>query len=568
MTNEFITITLKDFLFNAGVVGFIKVLRYENFNLEEQEHGNTVKIPVSMLENFHENYIKTMLDTFQDETLYQSLIAQYEIFSESRPEDISREDYENYIKKLSDKLTSASYKSGYQIIQEKGDNFDVISKVKMLKDEKDIVKSMNICKELIQYMKKHRDILCMKDIIYTKINMFWQGVAFLNTSNAKKDIKECYYGDFVQPALQYLERKNKGLLQCIQCGNPINTSIGRGMSWLNDVGIDIARKRSHFWNFNPDTYICPICALVYSCVPLGFTIVGPEAIFINNNESIHELVAEKNIFERGGDKYTTSNQLYYSVLYSFIDDATQEQTKEIQNIQIIRRISIDMETGKYIFNTLSKPLLEILKACRINFRNLLNWTFKDKDNYINVYQEVIDNFFSGRNQYALVHTILQKVFTENLKAPYLKDILQIQRRRMRRFYSEEGGSGVMYITQKEFNAAYNEGMRIREQYAKMIFEAKGGKDEKDKDSKINESLRSFVYPLLLSLKTKDKAKFNDTMFRFYVGRSESIPKILVEMQLSDEKFQMLGYTFVAGLQGKSLDSGKDIENNEINEEVD
>ena len=140
MTNEFITITLKDFLFNAGVVGFIKVLRYENFNLEEQEHGNTVKIPVSMLENFHENYIKTMLDTFQDETLYQSLIAQYEIFSESRPEDISREDYENYIKKLSDKLTSASYKSGYQIIQEKGDNFDVISKVKMLKDEKDIVK--------------------------------------------------------------------------------------------------------------------------------------------------------------------------------------------------------------------------------------------------------------------------------------------------------------------------------------------------------------------------------------------------------------------------------------------
>ena len=417
-------------------------------------------------------------------------------------------------------------------------------------------------------MKKHRDILCMKDIIYTKINMFWQGVAFLNTSNAKKDIKECYYRDFVQPALQYLERKNKGLLQCIQCGNPINTSIGRGMSWLNDVGIDIARKRSHFWNFNPDTYICPICALVYSCVPLGFTIVGPEAIFINNNESIHELVAEKNIFERGGDKYTTSNQLYYSVLYSFIDDATQEQTKEIQNIQIIRRISIDMETGKYIFNTLSKPLLEILKACRINFRNLLNWTFKDKDNYINVYQEVIDNFFSGRNQYALVHTILQKVFTENLKAPYLKDILQIQRRRMRRFYSEEGGSGVMYITQKEFNAAYNEGMRIREQYAKMIFEAKGGKDEKDKDSKINESLRSFVYPLLLSLKTKDKAKFNDTMFRFYVGRSESIPKILVEMQLSDEKFQMLGYTFVAGLQGKSLDSGKDIENNEINEEVD
>jgi CRISPR-associated protein Cst1 len=89
---------------------------------------------------------------------------------------------------------------------------------------------------------------------------------------------------------------------------------------------------------------------------------------------------------------------------------------------------------------------------------------------------------------------------------------------------------------------------------------------KDKNTRINESLRSFVYPLLLSLKTKDKAKFNDTMFRFYVGRSVSIPKILIDMQQNDEKFQMLGYTFVAGLQGESLDSEKSSETT-INKEV-
>lgn len=340
----------------------------------------------------------------------------------------------------------------------------------------------------------------------------------------------------------------------------VNTTIGRSMSWLNDVGIDITRKRSHYWNFNPDTYICPICALVYSCVPLGFSIFGSEAIFINNNESIHELIAVKNIFEQGGEKYTTLNQPYYEVLYTFIDDATQQQTREIQNIQIIRRIPYGSDSWKYAFNTLSKPLLEILHACRYNFKHLLKWSFKDKDTYINVYQEVADNFLSGKNQYALVHTILQKVFTENLKAPYVKDILAIQRRRMRRFYSEEGGSAAMYISQKEFETAYNEGKKIREQYAGTITEVK------DRNTKVNESFRSFVYPLLLSLKTKDKAKFNDTMFRFYVGRSESIPKILIDMQQSDEKFQMLGYTFVAGLYGESLDLKKNAENT-INEEV-
>lgn len=560
MSNEYITITLKDFLFNAGVVGFIKVLQQEGFDLEEQEVGNTIQVPVSMLENFHESYIKAMLNAFQNETLYQSLINQYEQFVLTRHDDISPENYKNFVEKLYGKLTSASYKSAYHIISEKGDNFDVLSHAKELKEEKDIVKSLNICRDLIQYMTKHRETLCMKDIIYTKINMFWHGIAFLNSSNSKKDIKECYYRDFVKPALEYLQRKNKGSMQCIQCGNPINATIGRSMSWLNDVGIDMARKRSHYWNFNPDTYICPVCSIVYSCVPLGFTIVGSEAIFINNNESIHELVAEKDIFERGGEKYNTLNQVYYKILYSFIDDSSQEQTKEIQNVQIVRRVSVDVESGKYVFNTLSKPLLGVLKECRTNFRHLLNWSFKkDKDNYINVYQEVADNFFSGKNQYPLVHTILQKVFNDNLKAPYVKDILEIQRRRMQRFYSEEGGSGVMYIGQEDFKSAYNEGKRIREQHARAI-------NEKD-NTKINESLRSFVYPLLLSLKTKDKAKFNDTMFRFYIGRNESIPKILIDMQQNDEKFQLLGYTFVAGLYGENLDYEKSKEN-PVNEEVD
>lgn len=117
----------------------------------------------------------------------------------------------------------------------------------------------------------------------------------------------------------------------------------------------------------------------------------------------------------------------------------------------------------------------------------------------------------------------------------------------------------MYIGQEDFKSAYNEGKRIREQHARAI-------NEKD-NTKINESLRSFVYPLLLSLKTKDKAKFNDTMFRFYIGRNESIPKILIDMQQNDEKFQLLGYTFVAGLYGENLDYEKSKEN-PVNEEVD
>lgn len=554
MINGTITITLKDFLFNAGICGFFRVLQQDHFDIEDLQNSNTLQVPITLLENFHDKYIKALLSHFQNDMLYQSLIFEYERYSRVNPADIPLDEYEKFASRLTSKLTSASYNSGYEIISAGGDKFDILSLVKEFKKEKDIQKSLLICQNLIEYMVKHKDVLCMKDIIYTKINMFWQGVAFLNKSNSKKDIKECYYQDFVLPTLNYLEKKNKGNMQCIQCGNPISASLGKGMSWLNDVGIDMARKRSHYWNFKPDTYICPICALIYSCIPLGFMIVGSEAIFINNNESIQELIAVNNIPQKGGEAYNTLNELYYKVLYSFIDEGNQFQTKEIQNIQIIKRTSSGNDTNRYVFNTLSKPLLKILEQSKVNFRHLLNWSYKEKDTYVNVYQEVADNFFSGRNQYPLVSKILYKVFSENLTAPYIKDILTIQRRQMRRFRSiHEGGSLTMYVSKDEFEAVYSAGKKIRAEYSKDM--------ATDKDlKKVNESLRSFVYPLLLSLKTKDQSKFYDTMFRFYVGRSESIPKILIDMQQNDEKFQMLGYTFVAGIQGESMEPQKDTEN--------
>ncbi len=552
--NGNITVTLKDFLFNAGICGFLKVLQQDHYDMEDQELSNTIQVPISLLENFHNKYIKGLLSHFQNDTLYQSLILEYDKYSRVSPADISPDEYKKFASRLTTKLTSASYKSGYEIIAAGGDTFDVLSVVKEFKNEKDIQKSLLVCQTLIDYMVMHREILCMKDIIYTKISMFWQGVAFLNTSNSKKDMKECYSKDFVLPALDYLEKKNKGNLQCIQCGNPVNTTLGKGMSWLNDVGIDMGRKRSHYWNFKPDTYICPICALIYSCIPLGFAIVGTDAIFINNNESIQDLIAVNSIPQKGGEAFNTLNDFYYKVLYSFIDEGNQFQTKEIQNIQIIKSTTSESDSRRYVFNTLSKPLLKILERSKANFRHLLNWSFKqEKDTYVNVYQEVAENFFSGRNQYSLVSTILHKVFSENLTAPYVKDILTIQRRQMRRYKSShEGGSSTMYVSKDEFEAAYTAGKKIRTEYSKDMA---AEKDQK----KINESLRSFVYPLLLSLKTKDQGKFNDTMFRFYVGRSESIPKILIDMQQNDEKFQMLGYTFVAGLQGESMESKKNTE---------
>lgn len=211
MINGEITITLKDYLFNAGVCGFVKIIQRYQYHLEDQNIGNSIQVPVSFLESFEEKYIKTLISYYQNSTFYQSLIQEYEKYFDKNPADISSEDYSQFISKLIKKLTSASYISAYEIIVAGGDALNILSVVKDLKNEKDIQKSLSICKTLIEYMIKHKEILCMKDIIYTKINLFWQNVAFLNTSNSKKDIKECYRKDFVEPIMDYLEKKTKGV---------------------------------------------------------------------------------------------------------------------------------------------------------------------------------------------------------------------------------------------------------------------------------------------------------------------------------------------------------------------
>ena len=57
-----------------------------------------------------------------------------------------------------------------------------------------------------------------------------------------------------------------------------------------NTGFDTNRKLSHVWNFNNDIAMCPICKLVYSCVPVGFTYVYGSGIFINSNTNAEELI--------------------------------------------------------------------------------------------------------------------------------------------------------------------------------------------------------------------------------------------------------------------------------------
>ena len=327
---EEIQIRLNDFLFNSGVLGLYKILRNVEKDNLIKERENVLIVQKEALDNFESDYIKTMIDTYEEDTKWYSIITKKEYIKNMNFEkEEQRKKFDDDFKFIKNAIESNSYKAGYEILKVKNVEENPYEYIKLIKEEKDYNKKRELTLKIIDHIEKNKNIYCMKDIIYTKINCFWSNVSFLNRTANKNDIKEEYNKSFVQPAILYANSNRKGDITCIECGNVINKKEASGMSWINDVGVDVNRKKSGFWDFNEDAYICPICNLIYSCIPLGFTLVGSNGIFINNNESIESLKGHNSNSKTNKKmEEDTFENIYGKILYNFIN-RTEQLSNEI-----------------------------------------------------------------------------------------------------------------------------------------------------------------------------------------------------------------------------------------------
>lgn len=535
---EEITIRLNDFLFNSGVLGLYRILK----NSEKEElitiKGNELIIKKEAFNNFEDDYIETMLDNFEKDTKWYSIVNIKEDVRKIDTSDKNQleklESYSKFVKKV---IESASYKSGYEIVVSEKQTDNPYEYMQQYKDTKDYNTKKECIFKIIEHIEKNKYVYCMKDIIYTKINSFWENVAFLNRNCNKKNIKEEYKNGFVIPVQKYLSSTRKTDISCIECGNPITKTEASGMSWLKDVGVDINRKKSGFWNFKEDTYICPICALVYSCVPLGFMMIGSNGIFINQNDSLKSLMDVNETNEQIKEKYNDIDEnfenYYQRVLYNVINKTIQIANRNInkyepQNIQVIKRVGI-ADNQKYEFNIIPKDKIEILKS---------SMTYLEKLMKTNIYQKVLTNVIEGRKQYLL----LDELFRENKNIQYIKNILMIQN------ICIKGGNKM-----NERKERIEEMIREGESLKKKFFISK------ESDNK----LRSYIYKLQRTLNANNVEEFMKIFTMFYGGFGLPMPnceaiKVLIE---EPEYFRLLGYSYIYGLQ-KYSDSKKEKDNEE------
>lgn len=535
---EEVEIRLNNFLFNSGIIGFLKIIDVVNKNDLIKIDGNVLKIKTQAFENFEDDYIQTMLEIFGNDTRWASIINQKEVLNGldlSKEEDTKKlKDIYSFLKKS---LESASYMSGYEIVKNKDDEnpYEYIAK-----KEKSDEEMKNDSLRVVEYLNQHKATYCMKDIIYNKINMFWENVSFLNNNANKKDIKEEYKKGFVTPVIKYLNTVQKAPYHCIECGNIVGKSSSFSMSWLKDTGVDINRKTSAFWNNNEDAFICPVCYLIYSCVPLGFCIVKDTAIFINQNNSIKELKQENQMVESElARESQTIDRIEYcfltKLLEKFKDIANKKMYQnEINNIQVIKKVKLDKDNVKYEFNMISKNKLKAFEISSRDFEKLINKRVvvgvddKNKER-INIYQETLSNFIENKNQYLLLDKLIKIIVEKDEKISYLQNILNIQ-------VKSKGGEDMEEITDLIEKARWA-GRKLKEVYFSSEEE--------------NNKLRSLVLQLNNALRANNATKFMDIITRLYGSLGEQIPctKSFEKMIKDKRYFRDIGYAYIIGLEG-------------------
>ncbi len=380
-----------------------------------------------------------------------------------------------------------------------------------------------------------KETFSMKSIIYNYINRFWDNKSFLLVANASKNMKEMFEADFSKPLKAYvLKEHKKSKDMCIDCGGQIDSKDRVSIAFMKEQADDLSRKRSAFWNCKVDAYLCPICAFVYSLVPLGFTLAGKTFVFINMNQDVTQLLMANP--SSGKLVYTAQqeeNEKYSSWIARTIDLLLQEKSKELGNIQVITR-GIG-ENDRYTFDIIHKEILILFndKDVRDDLDKLSKVPYvKIENNFWNIHENVILNILKYHNQYEIINKLLRMEIEDKktlFKAGLVYNI-QLKINLLRK--KEKNGGELMnrYMVREK-------GYELRN----VLLKAKGSNDDA--------CIRGTIYQLLNALSVGNVEHFMEVIMRIYCSTKLQVPNTFIEFLKDRDTFVEYGYAFLLGLQG-------------------
>ena len=599
--NGYFKVSLDTFLYNAGIVGFIEVLEeagaekgkskedvengVKDYYYEGQDLYVSKKFMKNKIDKITDAYMNTLLKKFGDSTKIHKLCSlNISKLSNKVNNTIADEEKKNGNKVMSfyGEMFEREYiKTVCNII---GDNkFMKIIKsyeeAKKKKQEEEIMKSFS---NIVEYLNNSKNIklknyLTLSQIALNKISLIYYDIAFLKYNSQMKrysiksvDFFNSIKNDLFEKCNDFIASDlNKKSSNCIICDKNFNKANFKiKISFLISSAEDMSKKTSVYWNKKPDTYICPICYMIYSCAILGFTDTNNGIIFANYNNSINNLIQINKSFEQN-----ISEVKKIDIINRIIEKILELKTKELTSIQVISKI----KTNKYYsVEIISKDILNVINECKKEFETLSKIRaislFGNEKNKIYIFDECLKNLFNYCNQYNLIYSIIVSFLSDEnsnkkdnkeknkktkMSLDFLYSLLKIQ---IKQKYI--GGYNMNDKKDKEKNKNKNEEKDINQQYQKLTNAQRGRKagyklkkdlgDPKEADNK----LKGFIYQLLNSVQTGNRDLFFNTIIRMYISNDLPIPKILSEVSHSIDDFREIGYAFILGLKSSDYKKGE------------
>lgn len=570
--NGYFKVSLDTFLYNAGIVGFIQVL--ENSKAERDKdyiiNGQDLSIKKEFLKNSNlaQAYIDAICNKFKSDTFFENIKDEKSYKKEI--EKIAKEYEPN--KKYNTKIKGGKYR---QAIKKIGLSKKYDYETELIKlSYDDRIERVKIMLNDINKDKKLKSILDFNSVS-GKITAFWGQFAFLdyaNTSDYKlTDIIEKYFTDSIKKIA--LDKSDKEIEDyCFICSNPIYDnyvyeSLGQkkkensnsekelktkpySTSFINGLTQDLEGKSSQFWNHNPDVRICPLCAFIYACVPIGFINTKNSFIFINKNDSINFLIDENKKYE---DKLLNLKEDNLNYFNTYIQNKIEKNEKEIEGIEFVIN-EYNNNKYRYKIKNIDKNVLHILKASEIYLRELYYNNIKcsfDNKTSLDAFNECVENIFRNVNQYNLLYKMYMSKypdkikFNDIIKALYL--ILKIQI--IKNSIFTKGDKNMNDMIQKGEEAC-KQGFILRMYIAESI-------DKKVYSQEVTDKIKGMSFKLVNSVQTCNFNLFRDILFHTYIALGKNIPNIIMDMRESNNIFKDLGYSYLAGFNGAYNKKDKD-----------
>ena len=538
-----IKIEIGNWQYNAGIVGLVSIL--DNFQKNSVRfEENSIYFDSKELENFEEKYFNYLIKVYEKTLSWYKIVSFENKISYFKGKEIDEnglKEINTYIKDVLKKyLKSNSYVAAYDFID---GNIDPIKEEKNLKpitlkknekisDKAEEIKDvLNKIEDIIKYFSSEngKKYICGKNLIYTIIKNGWDGVSFLYRQTKEKDIYKDFKNYFITPTIEYLESdKTKYKYNCFVCDRNIK-NLDNDFSFLVNTGFDTNRKLSHVWDFNNDIAMCPICKLVYSCVPVGFTYVYGSGIFINSNTNAEELIRINSRI-----KSEIYREESISGIYKILNKELQEDIKyELEDIQLVR-----FENEKYFFNILSKNMIRVLINSKADFNKIENVFYKLNGENYSLTDDVTRKILNNENLFNLIHKIIYSKISGDSQYLSERAIFSTIKINFRLLKERE------YMENKEIDIlarARSAGSKLKDRY-----NSKGAEHK----------LQGICYRILNGIKTNNISMTMDTILNCYLYCDEGVPKIITEMMSEEETFKEIGYAFVSGLLSIKYDENE------------